>query len=196
MKVHFFAVILFFMIIAPVFADTQMWVAVDIANRRTCPSTDCGVVGKLFFRESAKVAETVNGWARVSRYYDAACSGGRSAYVEAGRMDCTSQNGINDGQFAEWIRLDMLAQSRPADPGAGATGTAKLVAQSDDFHRYLSEFVTAAETLLVSGRCSAKDFASVGGFIKSTSKGPGVYFTYCGGGSDQVYLDVTTGKIR
>ena len=65
----------------------------------------------------------------------------------------------------------MLSKTRPTDPGAGSVGTAKLVAQSDDFNRYQTEFVTAAETLMASGRCSAK-------------------------GSDQIYLDVATGKIR
>lgn len=196
MKILSSLIVAFVMIATPAVAETQMWVTVDRANRRTCPSTECGVVGKLFFRESAKVAETAKGWARVSKYYDASCSGGRSAYVDAGRADCTSENGINNGQFAEWVRLDMLSKTRPADPGAGAIGTAKLVAQSDDFNRYQTEFVTAAETLMSSGRCSAKDFASVGGFIKSTSKGAGIYFTYCSGGSDRIYLDVATGNIR
>ena len=90
--------------------------------------------------------------------------------------------------------MDLLSGARPADPGAGATGTAKLVAQSDDFHRYEAEFVKAAEALMASGRCTAGDFTDMGGFVKSTDKGAGIYFTYCGGGSDRIYLDVATGR--
>lgn len=175
-------------------AETQMWVTVDSANRRTCPSTECGVVGKLFFRESAKVVETKNGWGRVSKFYDASCVGGRSQYVDSGRADCTASNGIVDDQFAEWIKLDLLSEARPADPGQNASGTAKLIAQSDDFHRYESEFVKAAETLMASGRCTAQDFTDMGGWVKSTNKGQGIYFAYCGGGSDRVYLDVASGR--
>lgn len=177
-------------------AETQMWVTGDTANRRTCPSTECGVVGKLFFRESAKVAETKNGWGRVSKFYDASCVGGRSQYVDSGRADCTPENGIVDGRFAEWIKLDLLSEVRPADPAAGASGTAKLVAQSDDFHRYEAAFVKAAEELMASGTCSPSDFAEFGSWAKSTSRGEGIYFMYCGGmtASNRIYLDVASGR--
>lgn len=174
-------------------AETQMWVTSDTANRRTCPSTECGVVGKLFFRESAKVAETKNGWGRVSKFYDALCVSGRSGYVDSGRADCTAENGIVDGQFAEWIKLDLLSEARPEDPAKDASGTAKLIGQSDDFRRYESEFVKAAEALMASGDCTANDFTEMGGWVKSTNKGQGIYFAYCGG-SNRIYLDVATGR--
>lgn len=190
----FFAVFVAATTVTSAAAETQMWVAVDGANRRTCPSTECGAVGKLFFREAATVYEIRSGWGRVSRYYDASCIGGRSQYVDAGPSDCASENGIVDGQLAEWIRLDLLAKARPADPGAGATGTEKLVAQSDDFHRYKAEFVKAAEALIASGHCTGRDFSDMGGFVKSTNKGAGIYFTYCADGSDRIYLDVRTGR--
>ncbi|UUP17088.1 SH3 domain-containing protein [Nitratireductor thuwali] len=142
----------------PAMAQTQMWTSVDSANRRTCPSSECGSVGTLFYRESAKVFETRNGWSRVSQYYDAACSGGRSAYVDSGRADCTPINGIVGGQFAEWVRSDLLAAQRPADPSVGATGTAKLIGQSDDFRLHRDAFVKATDELIASGRCRASDF--------------------------------------
>jgi hypothetical protein len=178
----------------PAVAETQMWVASEAANRRTCPSVECGVVGKLLFRELATVIETKSGWARVTKYYDAACVGGRSEYVEEGPADCVPENGIVDGQFAEWIRLDLLSEERAPDPGAGATGTAKSVAQSNDFSRYKAQFVRAAEALIASGQCSAKDLSDAGGFLRSTNKGHGIYFTYCRDGSDRIYLDVRTGR--
>jgi hypothetical protein len=34
----------------------------------------------------------------------------------------------------------------------------------------------------------------VGGLVKSTSKGKGIYFTYCGGGSTRIYLYVSNGQ--
>ncbi len=174
--------------------ETQMWVIREAANRRTCPSTACGAVGKLLYRESAKVLDAKNGWGRVSKYYDAACVGGRSEYVDSGAAQCVPENGIVNGQFAEWVRLDLLSEQRPADPGVSATVTAKLVAQSDDFLRHEGKFVKAAEALMASGECTTKDISDNGGFMRSTNKGEGVYFIYCGGGSDRIYLDVASGR--
>lgn len=195
MKSGLLSVIAVAMMTTAAAAESQMWVTGDRANRRTCASTECGIVGKLFFRESAKVVEIKTGWARVSKYYDASCVGGRSKYVDAGRADCVPENGIVDGQFAEWIKLDLLSESRPADPGVGASGTAKLGAQSDDFRRYEAQFVTAAESLMASGTCSSSDFTAFGGWAKSWNKGAGIYFMYCGGmtESSRIYLDVATG---
>lgn len=174
-------------------AETQMWVTVDRANRRTCPSTECGTVGRLYYRESAKVQEIRNGWGRISKYYNASCVDGRSEFVDDGRAGCTRQNGIVDGQFAEWTKMDLLSETPPADPGADATGTAKLVAQSDDFRLHEAEFVKAAESLMASGDCTDDDFIETGGFMKSTSKSASTYFTYCNT-TDRIYLDVTTGR--
>lgn len=90
-----------------------MWVNSDGSKRRTCPSTECGVIGRLFQGESIIVYETMNGWSRVSRYYSAACNEGRSAFVDSGRNDCAELNGIKSGEFAEWVRSDFLAAEDP-----------------------------------------------------------------------------------
>lgn len=193
-KIGLVAAAVLFCSVASAHAETQMWVKGDRATRRTCPSTQCGEVGKLFFRESATVAETKNGWGRVSKYYDASCKSGRSQYVDTGNAECSDANGITNGQFAEWIRLDFLTTNRPADPAEGAVGDSKMVAQSDDFQTYESQFVTAAQALISSGDCTAKDIEDNGGWVKSTNKGQGIYFTYCSGGSDRVYLDVNSGQ--
>ncbi|HEX8375397.1 MAG TPA: hypothetical protein VF606_09480, partial [Geminicoccaceae bacterium] len=105
----------------PNITGEQMWVTSQYLDRHTCPSSSCGVVGRLFFRESADVQERKNGWARVSRRYDASCVGGRSEYVDKGNARCTSANGIENGQFAEWVRLSSLSATRPADPAATAS---------------------------------------------------------------------------
>jgi hypothetical protein len=173
---------------------TRMWVITDRADRRTCPSAECGTVGNLFYREAADVFETKDGWARITKYYPAYCTSGRLADVKSGKPDCSAANGVRDGTVAQWVRLDRLSRDRPADPAAGAVGTAALVGQSDDFHRHKAAFVKAAEKLMASGECTEKDFKDIGGWMKSTNKGVGIYFTYCGGGSTRIYLDVSNGR--
>lgn len=182
----------------PVLAAGDYWVTTDRLDRRTCPRSSCGVVGQLFFRENADVLEVKSGWARISRYYDASCKNGRSEYVDRGRSDCTTENGIVDGQFAEWVLLQSLSKTRPADPGAGAQGDAALVAGSDDFRLHKDAFAKAARSLIDRGTCTAKDFQDNGGWMKSTTtyRDRPVYFTYCGGTdlSNRLYLDASTGK--
>jgi hypothetical protein len=171
------------------------WVTSDRLNRRTCPSTDCGVVGVLMFRERAGVFESRDGWARVTKYYNAACENGKSRFVDSGNSSCTPDNGVNNGQFAEWVSMSLLSKTRPPDPSAGATGTDALVAKSDDYRIHKDAFVTAANELIRSGRCTAKDISDNGGWVKSTSSpNEPVYFTYCKGYT-RYYLNAETGQI-
>ena len=172
-----------------------MWVTASTLFRRTCPSVKCGIVGKFFYRESVIVFEKKNEWGRVSEYYDASCSGGHSEYVDSGPANCTEDNGIKEGKFAEWMKLSFLSKKRPPEPAARAAGTAKLISGSDDYRRYKNEFIRAAETVIASKRCSAKEILGNGGWIKSSNKGKGIYFTWCNSLSDRVYLDVFSGRI-
>ena len=131
----------------------KRWVTSDRLNRRTCPSTACGVVGQYFFREAADVFETENGWARVSHDYDASCVSGTSEYVDAGNALCDPSNGITDGRFAEWVSIKYLSKSRPDDPSKGAVGYVALIAGSDDFKKYHAEFdLLSSLALSVCGR--------------------------------------------
>ncbi|QPC44609.1 hypothetical protein HW532_19025 [Kaustia mangrovi] len=175
-------------------AQEQMWVTSDDLNRRTCPAVSCGIVGTLMFRESAQVFERKADWVRITQYYDASCKGGRSEYVASGNAACVPSNGIEDGRFAEWVSAKYLSARRPADPAENAQGTAKLIGHSDDFAIHQDEFVKATERLLASGTCTAKDLTDVGGWMRSTSRGSGVYFTLCRSGSDRIYLDIETGR--
>ena len=97
-------------LLVPVKAQERMVVHVDDVYRMTCPSTECGVIGRFYFGESVPVHESLNGWSRVSGYYSAGCHDGRSAFVERGPSACTEANGIVGGEFAEWIRSDSLAR--------------------------------------------------------------------------------------
>lgn len=178
-------------------AAGQFWATADRVNRRTCPSTDCGIVGQLFFREGVAIHERKGGWARISKYYNASCRAGKSEYVDSGNASCTASNGIRNGQFAEWVSVSLLSEARPDDPGADAKGFDRLVSGSDDYQTYKSAFVKAAKDLIDSGQCSAIDFREMGGWVKSSNqKTRPIYFTYCGGmtRSNRIYLNAETGK--
>ena len=101
-------------LLVPAMAQERMVIGVDDAKRRTCPSEQCGVIGRFFSGESVMVYESTDGWSRVSRYYTAGCHDGRSAFVEVGHDECTKANGIVQGEFAEWVRSASLA----ADAGS------------------------------------------------------------------------------
>lgn len=178
--------------------DADYWVTSDTIDQRTCPSIECGVVGRLRFRAKASVFEVKDGWARVSRYYGVSCENGVCPFVDEGNAACTADNGFVDGKFAEWVPLEHLSQERPADPAAGATGTAALVAKSDDYRLHKDAFVEAAEKLIGEGRCTAADFRENGGWVKSSKhRNQPIYFMYCGGSTraNRLYLNARTGRI-
>lgn len=179
-------------------AYKQYWATAERVDRRACPSTRCGVVGQLWLRESAHVFEIRDGWARITKYYDASCVGGRSEYVDRGEAACSEANGIVDGKFAEWVNLNQIALERPADPGATATSDEELIAQSDDFQRYRRAFATAAAKLIAERRCTREEFIEQGGWTKSVNdRDHPVYFTYCGEmtAANRIYLDAESGRI-
>ena len=73
-----------------------------------------------------------------------------------------------------------------------------LLKGSDDFDSNGEEFVTASVGLVNSGTCTLKDFVEGSGWIRSTSKGEGIYFLYCGNHlhrSGRLYLNAKTGKV-
>ena len=156
-------------------------------------------VGQLFFREGVTPFEEQGGWVRISEQYSASCEGGISEYVDEGNSACTEENGIVNGNFAEWVEKSYLSQTRPADPAETAAANETLVAQSDDFARYRTAFVSLAAQLISEGRCSEADFREQGGFMKSVNDYPDqpVYFTYCGGMTlaNKVYVNAETETV-
>ena len=179
-------------------SDGIYWVTIDRLNRRTCPATTCGIVGRLIFREGTSVREIRDGWARISPYYSPTCVNGQNEYVDTGDNRCTTENGVVEGRFAEWVSTAYLSQTRPPDPADGANDSEALVSGSDDFRLYRAEFVAAANSLIAFGMCKESDFREWGGWIKSTnhSNRP-IYFMYCGTKMppDRFYLDVNSGDI-
>jgi hypothetical protein len=97
----------------PSCAQTRMWVGADDLKRHTCPSAECGIVGRLFFRESIIVYQTKDGWSRISGYSTAGCHEGETAFVQSGRSDCSEENGISNGEFAEWVNSESLVAEKP-----------------------------------------------------------------------------------
>jgi hypothetical protein len=178
--------------------SSETWVTTDRLNRRTCPDIGCGSVGFFMFREGVTIYEEREGWARVSRYYDAFCVNGLSKYVESGNAACVPSNGIADGQFAEWVSTQYLSGTRPADPAAGAAGDYALVSGSDDYGKHKDVFARAAAQLIASKRCTKSDFEETGGWLKSMNhRDSPVYFTYCGGFTvaNRLYLNAATGDV-
>ena len=173
----------------------RMWVTSDRVDLRSCPSSSCGLSSRLHFREAADVVEVDAGWGRVSRYIDGLCDNGSTSNL-AGNGACTPENGFIDGRYAQWAELAYLSPTRPPDPGAGATGLSRLVAQSDDFRLHEAMFVKSAQKLIERGTCTEADFVELGGWVSSPDK-PSTYFTYCGGISkrNRYYLNVSTGRI-
>ncbi|WGA68610.1 hypothetical protein [Escherichia fergusonii] len=176
--------------------ETKLWVAVDRTERHTCPSSKCGVAGKLFFREGVDYLEKKGEWVRITEPYSASCVGGESEYIKEGNKSCTRKNGIVNGKFAEWVKLSDLSSERPSDPAEGASGDDALVQGSDDYRIYRKEFTSAARKLINEGMCAESDFKEIGGWMASSNKGENIYFTYCGGmkNSNKIYLDVKSGK--
>jgi hypothetical protein len=184
---------------SPSSAAETNWVTADFLNRRTCPSTHCGIVGQLFYREGVTVYEEKGGWARITQPYDASCREGNSDYVDAGGTTCSGSNGVEDSKSSEWVALKHLAATRPADPAAGEKGVAKVVSNSDDFRKYRSAFVKATKELVASGRCTLDDFRQMSGWLKTTTTyhDRPVYFTYCGGLDlpNRIFLNAANGQI-
>ncbi len=172
----------------------KLWVTSQRLARHTCPSSTCGVVGELFYRDAATPRETRDGWVRISGPVYAACTNGRSDYVDTGNDQCNRNNGITDGYYAEWVEAAYLSPDRPADPAEGTTGLAKSVGQSDDFNLYQAQFVTGAQRLIEAGACTEAQIEDHGGFIASMNLKPrNAYFVHCD--MERYYLDVATMEI-
>ncbi|MFA4836437.1 MAG: hypothetical protein WC749_10260 [Dehalococcoidia bacterium] len=174
----------------------KLWVTTDRTDRYTCPSTECGVAGRLMFREGVDILERKGKWVRITKTYSASCTGGVSEYIKSGNRACTAVNGIKDGKFAEWVQSKDFSRDRPKDPSEDASGDYSLVKGSDDYRIYKDPFAKAARALIDDATCTEDDFKEMGGWMASTNRGKGVYFTYCGGMkvNNKVYLDVTSGK--
>ncbi|MEJ7931628.1 hypothetical protein WG922_16775 [Ramlibacter sp. AN1015] len=155
------------------------YVSLEQVPERLAPSESGKSTNTLYKRQKVSVEEVKGGWARVSRYYD-------------GRVEGLS------GQVARWVPASSLSPTRPPDDNVAGGGTplGQALKDSDQFGKHSATFLKASQALIDSGRCKLQDFKDNGGWSKSTQKGAGVYFTYCGGmhRNNRWYLDVSTGR--
>lgn len=69
---------------------------------QSCPSPYCGSIARLIVEKPVPVYERRNGWIRISEYYDADCRNGITTFIEGPANACTRENGVHNGQVAEW----------------------------------------------------------------------------------------------
>lgn len=161
----------------------------------SCPSTRCGGVGELSDGSKVTVKEIKGSFARVSDYYRITCRNGEIiGDIDYGSTKCSPENGVKNGKIARWIDASYLTATEPKSVTA-SSDTEKLVAGSDDFGTYRTQFATAAEELVSSGQCSEGDFLSFGGWAASPEKGKGHYFIWCENLTVKHYLNAKTGQL-
>ncbi|KKN15223.1 hypothetical protein LCGC14_0988270 [marine sediment metagenome] len=177
----------------------KRYVSADQLSVRSCPSTSCGRISWLLSGQKVTVAETQNGWARISKYYDASCKGGVSEYVDSGNASCSKDNGVSDGQFAEWVSLEYLAERSEEPRPPSNSSLVNALSNSDNFGKYKAVFIESTQKLIDDGQCTEADVVENGGWVKAT--GPNadlpVFFIYCGGFTvaDRLYLDASSGRV-
>ncbi len=96
-------------------SEQRAWVTSDHLNRRSCPSTQCGIVGQFTNQQKVKVYEEKNGWSRVSKYHSASCSNGQSGSISSGNNACSPDNGIEGDNLAEWVSSAYISTRKTED---------------------------------------------------------------------------------
>jgi len=161
-------------------------VSADTLNIRLAANTNAKVKGKLYQGQQIEVLEVSNGWARISHYYDGATEG-------------------LSGDVARWVFATHLSPIAPPPVPAKPRVEIKVdvnspvyqaIESSDDLALHQGIFVQASEELVKAGQCKLSDFRDIGGWWRSAAHKPEpVYYTYCGGASneDRIYLNTDTG---
>ena len=176
----------------------EFWVAIDEVDKHSCPSLDCGVVGRLSFRDPVTLLERKGGWARISEPRKALCVNGHTRYVVSGDDRCVASNGINGGTYYDWIKEEGLSEQLPSSGSPGIDHFEAIVAGSDDFRRNRDVFAAAAQRLIEASTCTKDELKNQGGFSRvDGAGGQNVYFVYCGGDtmSDRVFIDTKTQQV-
>ena len=157
----------------------SMYVISEDLNVRLSPSKYGKKTSVLLKSQRVDVYEIKDGWARITKYYD--------GYSE----------GVN-GRVARWVFAKSLSNIKPKKKVIKSNSpVAKVLEDSDDYEKYHASFISASEQLINNGTCTITDFKDQGGWARSTTRGKGVYFTYCGGMklSNKVHVNVITGKV-
>ena len=164
-------------------------VTASTLNIRLAPNTSGQAAGKLARGEEIEVLEVDNGWARISAYYDGASAGQSGAvarWVYAAHLDSSSAESVTPPVPVVVYEFD------PESP------VYQAIKSSDDLDRYSGLFVVVSEKLVETGTCELSDFRDIGGWWRSARHAPrAVYYTYCGGATDnhRVFVDAETGQV-
>ena len=156
----------------------ERYVAASALNVRLCPATSCPVTNKIYRGDRVDVYELKDGWARISKFYDAA--------VE--RLEFPSLTG---DRVARWVSMEYLSKSKPSERRKAELDPSlmdpriKYAPDVGDYGLTLRE-VTAirkyALKLLDAGVCSA-----IVNSDKSVNKA-GLYYVQCEGESQSRYF--------
>jgi len=171
-------------------APGEFVVSAGSLNVRLAPDSGAKVKHKLYRGQQVDVFEISAGWARISRYYDGAAEG-------------------LAGDVADWVSAEYLSPGAaepapaPARPAPEITidvdsPVYQAIASSDDLAEHQATFVQVSEQLVAAGQCKLSDFRDIGGWWRSAAHKPEpVYYTYCGGASneDRIYLNTATGEV-
>jgi hypothetical protein len=169
-------------------------VSAGTLNVRLAANTAGKVAGKLSRGQVVEVFEVDDGWARISRYYDGTGEGqpGTVArWVFAAHLD-TSTSSQQQGRPVAQAPRPVRTQVDPDSPVYDA------IRASDDLAKYQGTFVAVSEELVDVGACELSDFRDIGGWWRSAAHKPEpVYYTYCGGGSNnhRIYVNADTGYV-
>lgn len=149
-------------------------------KERLSPSLKGKVTNVIYSGQKVEVYENVDGWARVSKYYDGAVEG-------------------VSGQVARWVSLQHLSTTRPAEPiTAVNSAVGEAIKKSDDYDLYQKVFEAATQQLIDSKQCNLEELKEYGGWVRSATQKPKlIFFTYCGGShrDNRIYLDAETGSV-
>ncbi len=161
--------------------ELRRYVAVDRLNVRLSPDVDGKITNALNRGQSISVFEVKDGWARISKYYNGQAEG-------------------VSGDVARWVyNKHLVSEKQEQQVTSNSGGPLQEAMQgSDDYGIYKDAFESASTQLVADGTCSVRNFAEMGGWLRSSSFKPRpVYFTYCGEmvESNRIYLDVDSGEV-
>jgi hypothetical protein len=169
-------------------APGEFVVSASSLNVRLAANASAKVKDKLYRGQEVDVFEVSNGWARISRYYDGASEG-------------------LSGDVADWVSAEHLSPVTKTPPPARPRVEIKIdvdspvyqaIKSSDDLAEHQGIFVQVSEKLVDAGQCKLSDFRDIGGWWRSAAHKPEpVYYTYCGGASneDRIYVNTATGEV-
>lgn len=147
----------------------------EVAGEHLAPSEEAEEVNRLYRGQEVEVFEEIEGWSRVTRYYD---------------------HHLDRNRVARWLKTSSLGLDKPAPPNHGLPNTrlGKALAKSDDVGRYWKRFMRAARVAMERGLVEEDDFVESRGWIRSSRDG--YYFVHTESHiRGRIYLYAPSGRM-